>query len=114
MSYTDYTLTDAIDGIRRKMNQEHEALQDADVVRAIRVRCRLRALREELYETEVERLSCYQALVPFLPETAESQPVALQSDPTPQYNGQHGFDREGEFFGHEPESEWAGILRRAG
>lgn len=87
MSYTDYTLTDAIDGIRRKMNQEHEALQDADVVRAIRVRCRLRALREELYETEVERLSCYQALVPFLPETAQSQPapMVLQSDPAAYY-----------------------------
>lgn len=86
--YTDYTLSEVIDSIRRKNAEEQEALADDAIVKQIRARCRLRAFREELYESEMERRACYQVLSPFMPELpapAPEPPVALQSAPAQPY-----------------------------
>jgi hypothetical protein len=101
---------DELSDYAAKMRQEYVSIDDV-LDHAVEHAAKIRVARKLISEAEHGRLQFSNALAPFLPERA---PVALQSDPTPQYNGQHGFDREGEFFGHEPESEWAGILRRAG
>jgi hypothetical protein len=78
---------------------------------AVEHQVKVRVARKLLVEAEHGRLQFSNALRPFLPQR---QPVALSEAPTGYSNGRHGFDSEAEFFGHEPASEWADILRRAG
>lgn len=107
-------LIDQLDLYSAKMRQERDPIWRA-AVEAERMRIRADAARMAIADMEEARWRFSQVLTPFLPEPSESQPVALQSDPAPQFNGhQTGFDHEAEFFGHEPASEWADILRRAG
>lgn len=81
---------DELTDYSEKIRQEHAAIRDEQaLVGLIRYRARLRALHEEVYETEVMRGAVSQALRPYLPEPAQPAPVALQSDPTPHVNGHY-------------------------
>lgn len=79
----DYTL---------KLRQEYMTI-DQVLDESVEYAAKVRVARKLISEAEQGRLMFSNALRPFLPEPA---PVALQSDPTPQYNGHYadpnGFD----------------------
>lgn len=115
--YTDHTLSEAIEAVKRKIVSEAYPSRQAALDAAI-AEVDLSVAEYFLTRAEAARTRIYGVLAPLMPELPaprESPPMALQSDPAPQFNGhQTGFDHEAEFFGHEPASEWADILRRAG
>lgn len=84
---------DELTDYSEKIRQEHAAIRDEQaMVSMIRYRARLRALHEEVYETELMRGTVSEALRPFLPEPAESQPVALSEAPAHNHMNGHYAD----------------------
>jgi len=103
---SDRELIEQIDLYAAKMRQEADPLWRA-AVEAERMRIRADAARMAIADLEEARWRFSQVLTPFLPEPTESQPVALQSDPMPTFNGYHYQDPLGDdlpsFIGREGE-----------
>lgn len=112
--------TDQLQLYTAKMRMESDPMWKVGV-QAYQQQLKADAVRIAIADLEEARWRFSQVLTPFLPEPSESQPVALQSDPAPQFNGhQTGFDHEAEFFGNDPyqtgqvNPQWRDILGRAG
>lgn len=86
--YTDHTLTEAIEGLRTKMQMEHDPAWQAGV-HALIQEMMLTAAKAAIQRSETARSDFYGALVPLLPEPALAPPTALQSEPVQQFNGHH-------------------------
>lgn len=99
MSYTEHTLAEAIEAVRLKMVSEayparqaaiDAAIAEVDMTVAEYFFQRAEATRERVY-------GFVQPRMPELPSLQETPPVALQSDPAPQFNGHYADDYEEAF-----------------
>jgi hypothetical protein len=91
MRYTDHTLSEAIEAVRLKMISDayparqaaiDAAIAEVDLSVAEYFFSRAEATRERVYGFLAPRM-------PELPASEEPAPVALQSDPAPQFNGHY-------------------------
>lgn len=99
MRYTDHTLSEAIEAVRMKMVSDAYPARQAAIDAAI-AEVDLSVAEYFLSRAEATRERVYGFLAPRMPEIAapqESQPVALQSDPAPQFNGHYADDYEEAF-----------------
>lgn len=91
MSYTDHTLSEAIEAVRLKMVSDAYPARQAAIDAAI-AEVDLSVAEYFLSRAESTRSRVYGFLAPRMPELPiheENPPVALQSDPRPYSNGHH-------------------------
>ena len=91
MSYTEHTLSEAIEAVRLKMVSDAYPARQAAIDAAI-AEVDLSVAEYFLSRAEATRTRVYGYLAPRMPElpgNEENPPVALHSDPMPYSNGHH-------------------------
>jgi len=88
--------TDQLEAYTAKMRMENDPMWGVGV-QAYQQKMKADAVRLAIADLEEARWRFSQVLTPFLPEPVESQPVALQSDLAPQFNGHYADDYEEAF-----------------